>query len=147
MVHPSGHICFVGRVGVLQSPFPGSRRNLSLCPGGRGRPWPWEQMLASLLHFLEMFLGSSTGEAALYLVCSCPGFPQCERAHGFCKTVLSLLFNCNKESEILVFGGYEYHTCQNLVPVGLKAPDGGGTVWFCFPKSCEVGDTLKWGTD
>lgn len=50
--------------------------------------------------------GLLTGEAApRYRVCSCPGFPQCERVHGscFCKTNLTLLFSSNKESRILVF--------------------------------------------
>lgn len=37
--------------------------------------------------------------------------------------------------------GCQYRASQKLVPAGLKAPDGGGTVWFCFPKSCEVGGT------
>lgn len=36
------------RACVLQSPFPGSRRSLSLCPRGRGRPWQWEFMVANV---------------------------------------------------------------------------------------------------
>lgn len=48
----------------------------------------------------ETFSGFSTGEAAPYLVCSSPGCPQCECARD---SMLTLLFNSNKESRILVF--------------------------------------------
>lgn len=54
----------------------------------------------------ETSSGFPTGEAAPRdLVCSCPGFPQCELVHGscFCKTNLMLLFNSNKESRVLAF--------------------------------------------
>lgn len=110
-----------------------------LCPCGRGLTThavggSWWQMSGSLQHLL--LTGFFTKEAAPYgRACFHPGFPQCELVHS------RSAFRQQQRNQNIGLCGCQYHTCQNFLLVGLKAPDGGGTVWFCFLKSCEVRDT------
>lgn len=107
---------------------------------------------------LTMAVGANVGEPAALPGRWSQGFPSWRQPHILFAPVLvfrgmslsrllfpqhhsQVAFQQQQRKQSIGLCGCQYQACQNLVPADLKAPDGGGTVWFCFPKSCEAGDT------
>lgn len=121
-----------------------------MAEAGYGSGGSWLQMSGSLQYFLgDVLTGAVHWEGRTHVTHarSDPGFPHCECVHGsrVRNTILALPLKQRQS---------EYWSLWLPVPRMPKSraywSEGTrwwwGTVWFCFLKSCEVGDTEKWGT-